>query len=437
VGRVTAEALREVTGRFAGCGILVVGDIILDEYVTGECTRLSPEAPIPVLRVRATRSVLGGAANTAANVASLGGRVVLIGIVGDDEAGRRVGELARAQGIDARLETDRTPTCRKVRALGGQQQLLRLDYEDDGPRASTAIQAVLDQVGQALSGASVLVLSDYAKGLVDQTFGHRLLALAREARVPVVIDPRPQHANAYVGCDYLTPNWKEALSLVGEVDRPATPEAIASVGRRAAERFGANVLLTLGPQGIRYFGRDGVNQFDEPAQTREVFDVSGAGDTVVAAFALAVAAGADPHTAIRLANLAAGVVVAKVGTSTVSREELVRTIDADRLVSGAGLLEHLGDARSAGRRVGIITGEFDALDSRTLAVLRDVRRRVDVVVVLLDAEVRDVAERAQLFAGLRDVDLVCVEASPGELIAALDADVHVEHAGMVARKPKS
>src|SRR5690606_17784561 len=182
---------------------------------------------------------------------------------------------------------------------------------------------------ESLPDVSVVVLSDYAKGLVSEAFCRQLLTSTRQAGIPVVVDPRPQNASAYVGCDFLTPNWKEAQALLGDIEQRPSDAAVDAVGRRLAKRFGANVLLTLGAQGIRYFGRDGEQVFDEPAKAREVFDVSGAGDTVVAAFALALGAGADVRTAVRLANLAAGIVVGKVGTATVSRSELVRAVDTD------------------------------------------------------------------------------------------------------------
>lgn len=414
--------------------MLVVGDPILDEYVVGDCTRLSPEAPIPVLKVRDTRAVLGGAANTAANVAALGGQAVLVAAVGSDDAGRRLVEIARRRGVQCALATDNRPTSRKVRALGGQQQLLRLDYETDAVVDAPVAAAVLEQVRSQIEHASVVIVSDYAKGLVSADVCREILAVARTKSVPVVIDPRPQHADRYVGCDYLTPNWKEAQGLLGDVEGPASLAAVDDVGRRLAERFRANILLTLGAQGIRFFARDGRGSIDEPAQAREVFDVSGAGDTVVAAFALAIAAGAEVRDALRVANLAASVVVAKVGTATVSADELTRqTQGAERLVERAGLPGLVRELRERGKRIALATGVFSSIDPAQLAKLRDARRQADVLVVGIQAYAGSPAAAADVLLGLRDVDFVHVFEDRDALLQLVAPDVHVEgtssHAG--------
>lgn len=424
-----ASMLRDVLGRFDGTRVLVVGDPILDEYVTGDCTRLSPEAPIPVLHVRGSRLVLGGAANTAANVVALGGHATLVGAIGADVAGRSLVALAGDRGIDASLVEDDRVSPRKVRALGGQQQLLRLDYEDDRPVSAATAEAVLTRVREHLDRASVVVVSDYAKGLVSPSFCQQVLGLARSAGVPVVIDPRPQHAAAYAGCDYLTPNWKEALALLGDVDVPPSASAIEDVGRRLVERFDTSVVLTLGSLGLRFFGRDGRQMFDEPAQAREVFDVSGAGDTVVAAFALSLVTGADARTALRLANLAAGVVVGKLGTATASRGELLRALGADeRLVDRSALMELVRDVRAAGRRLGVVTGAFDVMSGATFERLRQIRGQVDVLVVGLRSGTGDIADRARVLLGLRDVDLVHAVDDETDIVAVLEPDVHIDEA---------
>ena len=436
---MTAASLPELVSRFGACRILVVGDPILDEYVTGDCTRLSPEAPIPVLRVRGTRSVLGGAANTAANVAALGGHAVLVGVIGNDETGRRLAELATDRGITTAFVRHDRPSSRKLRALGGQQQLLRLDFEDDRPVSASAAEAALEQVRLHLSDVSVLVVSDYSKGLVTVEFCQDIIRLAKRANVPVVIDPRPQHARAYVGCDYLTPNWKEAQGLLGEIEGPPSRSAVRDVAGRLAAKFGANILLTLGSLGIRFFGRDGAPLFDEPARAREVFDVSGAGDTVVATFALALAAGADVPTSLRLANLAAGIVVAKVGTATVSRGELLAGPDGDgRLVDRRALGERVAQARESGRRVGAVTGVFDVVNASTLDRLQSVRRQVDLLIVGLRVGLGDEPARARVLLGLRDVDLVHMMDDQAWFLSTLAPDAHIDESSVAtaARTPR-
>jgi D-beta-D-heptose 7-phosphate kinase/D-beta-D-heptose 1-phosphate adenosyltransferase len=425
---VSTHPLRDIVGRFSQFRVLVVGDPILDEYVIGDCTRLSPEAPIPVLKVHETRTVLGGAANTAANVAALGGAVTLVAAAGPDEAGRRLAELAGQRGITCAFVPDVRPTSRKVRALGGQQQLLRLDYETELTAPAAVEAATIDAVSRHLDGMSAVVVSDYAKGLVGETVCKSVIRLAHGRSIPIVIDPRPQHADRYVGCDYLTPNWKEALGLLGDPERPATPEAADDVGRRLAARFGANILLTLGAQGIRYFPRDGGAVIEESAQAREVFDVSGAGDTVVAAFALSLAAGADIRSALRLANLAASVVVAKVGTATVSADELTRQAGDDgRLVQAHRVERFVWDLRQRGRKVAAVTGGFGTLHAGHVQLMRSARRRADVVVVGVDrTDAAADPDRIDMLLGLRDVDFVCVIDGAEAFIEALRPDVHVD-----------
>jgi rfaE bifunctional protein kinase chain/domain len=308
--------------RVAGRRVLVVGDIILDEYLDGEAARISPEAPVPVLRFSEQHGVLGGAANTAANVASLGGRATLVGLVGDDDAGAEVRRLCGDASIELEAASDGRETTRKVRIVSRQQQLLRVDYESTAEVDSSCRGRLLDAVGAHVAGADVVVISDYAKGVLSQPLLDEIRAAAAAANRPVVVDPRPRNAAFYTGCDYLTPNWKEALALAGEADTDPTPDAIRQIGGRLRDRFLAGVLLTLGARGMVFFPKDGSAAIEAAAEAREVFDVSGAGDTVVAAFALALAGGCPAVDAVWLANRAAAVVVGKRGTATATPLEL-------------------------------------------------------------------------------------------------------------------
>ena len=308
--------------RIAGRRVLVVGDIILDEYLDGDAGRISPEAPVPVLRYTGQHGVLGGAANTAANVASLGGRVTLVGLVGEDAAGAEVRRLCSDASVDLLPLSDGRETTRKVRVVSRQQQLLRIDYETTAELDASCRTRLLDAVGAEVANADIVVVSDYAKGVLSQSVYDGMRASAAAADRRVVVDPRPRHAAFYAGCDYLTPNWKEGLALVGEADADPTPDAIRQIGGRLRERFLSGVLLTLGARGMVFFPRDGSAPIEAAAEAREVFDVSGAGDTVVAAFALALAGGSSHGDAVWLANRAAAVAVGKRGTATVSPAEL-------------------------------------------------------------------------------------------------------------------
>ena len=303
--------------------MLVVGDVIADEYLVGESSRISSEAPVPVLRYTGEHATLGGAGNTAANVTSLGGAATLIGLVGDDAAGADVARRCAASRIDLVPLRDGRPTTRKVRVISQQQQLLRIDYEETADIDTARAQELLEAVTTRLVACDIVVVSDYAKGLLTNDVCREIVRRSRAAGKAVVVDPRPQHANYYWECDYLTPNWRESLGLLREGDAALTPENVRRVGTLVSRRFKSHVLLTLGARGIAFFDRDGGEPLVVPAEAQEVFDVSGAGDTVVAAFSLARAAGCDHATAVTLANRAAAVVVGKRGTATVSPDELL------------------------------------------------------------------------------------------------------------------
>jgi D-beta-D-heptose 7-phosphate kinase/D-beta-D-heptose 1-phosphate adenosyltransferase len=303
--------------------VLVVGDVMADEYVVGDASRISAEAPVPVLRFTGERAALGGAGNTAANVASLGGAATLIGLIGADTAGAAFAERCVASGITFSPVRDGRATTRKVRVISQQQQLLRIDYEETTPIDKARAQEVVDTFARHVDACDIVVVSDYAKGMLTPELGHALIARAHAARKEVVVDPRPQHAAFYTGCDFITPNWKESLGLVGEREMEPTPENVRRIGAAVSRQFGSAVLVTLGARGIAFFPRDGGEPLEVPAEAREVFDVSGAGDTVAAAFALAHAAGCAPATAVALANRAAAVVVGKRGTATATPAELL------------------------------------------------------------------------------------------------------------------
>jgi D-beta-D-heptose 7-phosphate kinase/D-beta-D-heptose 1-phosphate adenosyltransferase len=423
---------------------LILGDVMIDEYISGECSRLSPEAPVPVMAVGGSRVVLGGAANTASNVRSLGGGAILVGRVGRDAAAGQLTDLATGLGIDFRPVVDQSPTVRKIRIVGQQQQLLRLDYEAADRTDAAADRQILEIVHSELARVSFVVISDYSKGFLNETLTRAIIRAAKAAGKPVIVDPRPQHASFYAGCDYLTPNWKESLGLIGQPDRPLTADSAEAVGREAAHRFGCHVLLTLGSKGMKLFSPDGERLVEQAAVAREVFDVSGAGDTVVAAFALSLASGADHSTAVALATRAAGVVVAKLGTATVMPNELLRGEDGwdRRLVERQELRGLVTRLRSNRRRIVTINGSFDLMHAGHVHILREARRQGDVLIVGLnsDRSIREnkgpsrpfvsQADRATMLFALRDVDFVHVfdEPTPNAFLAEIAPDVHVNGA---------
>jgi D-beta-D-heptose 7-phosphate kinase/D-beta-D-heptose 1-phosphate adenosyltransferase len=422
--------------------VLVVGDAILDEYLSGDCLRLSPEAPVPVLRVSDARTVLGGAANTAANVAALGAQVSLLTLVGPDAAGNQLGDLCRHAGIELEPVRDGRGTLRKTRVVGQRQQLVRLDYEQTQPVDASIERAALDLIQARMTEFDIVVISDYAKGLVTERICQGAIAAAHALDKQVVIDPRPQHRTFYRGCDYLTPNWKESQALLGQVELAPSLENVDRTGRALARELECNVLLTLGPNGMAFFGRDDAEHFAVPTMAREVFDVSGAGDTVVATFALACACGASHAEAVGLANQAAGIVVGKFGTATVAVEDLAAPEDRRRLLSRRELEPLVAVLRQQGKRIVTTNGAFDVLHAGHLYFLREARRLGDVLLVGLnaDASIRQYKgpkrpvipqeERADMLLALRYVDYVHIfdEPVPMPFLQVVRPDVHVNGA---------
>ncbi len=326
--RTHAESL---LGRIRGLKVAVLGDLMLDEYLFGEVNRISPEAPVPIVRVVRETAVLGGAANVAANLKALGAEPLLIGAVGSDPAGQRISKLLGRWGIGGEwiYEEPLISTIVKTRVIGQHQQMLRIDREDDVAQVGHTISApVSSMLESALSQASALIISDYAKGVIGPLVMDEVRRFCSRHSIPWIVDPKPVHRELYRGATLMTPNTKETSELTG---LPAKSDAeVTAAGRALMENLGlSGLLITRSDKGMALFAphaKDGADHREPwmiPTMAQEVFDVSGAGDTVIAAFGAAVAAGADWADAAMLANAAAGLVVAKVGTATVTAEELL------------------------------------------------------------------------------------------------------------------
>lgn len=317
--------------RFSRCHVLILGDVMLDEYMWGTVSRISPEAPVPVVAVRSETVKVGGAGNVATNVAALGGRVSLIGLVGNDAAAERLGHELELAGVksDGLIVDASRPTTIKSRVVAGSQHVVRFDRESDAPASRAVRRRVVAAVQERLPKADVLLISDYAKGLVGPGLVREILALAARHRTPVAVDPKVQHLSLFTGVTLVAPNHHEAaaaarVSLRSEAD-------LLRVGQMLLRRLKARaVLITRGEQGMSLF-EAGKAVVHIPTVAREVYDVTGAGDTVMGALSLALAAEADMHTAAVLANYAAGVVVGKRGTATVTRAELQRALQDGKL----------------------------------------------------------------------------------------------------------
>jgi D-beta-D-heptose 7-phosphate kinase/D-beta-D-heptose 1-phosphate adenosyltransferase len=318
------QHLRPFVERLRGCRVVVVGDVMLDEYLRGDVSRISPEAPVPVLEVRAREYRLGGAANAAANIQALGGTTTVIGVVGDDDTAQALRERLAHYDLKGGLVADATrPTSKKTRLVAQQQQIVRVDHETRTPVAGAVADALRRAIDEGMRGAHACVLSDYAKGVITADIARHAIATARAAGVPVIVDPKQRDFAVYRGATVITPNLHEldaAASLQGQDVEQAARRLLPSLE-------GAALLVTRSADGMSLF-RAGQDPFHVRAFAREVFDVTGAGDTVVATIALALAARIPLETAIELASVAAAVAVSKRGTSTVSPSELVSEIDA-------------------------------------------------------------------------------------------------------------
>jgi len=321
--RSRAKSLLE---RLRGRKVAVLGDLMLDEYLYGEVNRISPEAPVPIIRVLREQAVLGGAANVAANLKAIGAEPRLVGTLQNDAAGRRLLDLlTRGEiGVEGVVLDTARPTTIKTRVIAQQQQMLRIDREEASEMEDGAVDGLRASLERALEGAEVLVVSDYAKGVV----GRKIMEIVRELcgakGLPWIVDPKPAHRAFYQGATLLTPNAKELAELAGF---PAqSDEDVIRAGLRLREEQGlGGLLVTRGEKGMALFPEDFQRKAPWwiPTVAREVFDVSGAGDTVIAVFSAAIAAGAEWQDAAMLANAAAGVVVGKMGTATVTPQELL------------------------------------------------------------------------------------------------------------------
>jgi D-beta-D-heptose 7-phosphate kinase/D-beta-D-heptose 1-phosphate adenosyltransferase len=436
--------------RFEQACVLVVGDCMLDRYWEGRASRISPEAPVPVVRVEQVVDRPGGAGNVALNIAVLGVQTRLCGVAGDDEAADSLQDILRGAGVACHLtRLAGRPTITKLRVISQHQQLIRLDFEQ--PEAAATAQFAPGDINAHLAGCGALVLSDYAKGTLAQPAA--MIALARARGIPVLVDPKGTDFSRYRGASLLTPNLQEFEAVAGAC---ATEAELASRAQLLMSQYELGALLvTRGEHGMTLL-RAGGEPLHFPARAREVFDVTGAGDTVIGVLAAATAAGAALPDAVRLANLAAGIVVGKLGTAVVSAPELQRALlqepgvgpgpgDEARREHGIhrGVLSEeqlqavVAEARARGERLVFTNGCFDILHAGHVRYLEQARELGDrlIVAVNSDASVRrlkgrgrpinPLARRMAVLAALGAVDWVVgfSEDTPVALLRALRPDV--------------
>ena len=306
--------------KFKDLKIAVIGDMMLDDYIIGTVDRISPEAPVPVVSVKEERFVLGGAANVINNIATLGATTISLGVIGNDSDGDRLLNELKKKGIDVSgiIRTDERPTIVKRRIIGGNQQLLRIDWENIELLKADLEEKVIEIFKNNINEIDAVILSDYDKGVLTPKVAQEIIKISREKNKIVVVDPKPKNALNYIGASSMTPNKKEAIECIGG----QKGEKIEVIGRDLRKKLNLeNLLLTRSEEGMSLFDESGFETI--PTYAKEVYDVTGAGDTVISVYTLAKAAGLSWYDAAKIANTAAGVVVGKMGTSTVTKDEII------------------------------------------------------------------------------------------------------------------
>lgn len=433
--------------QFPDIRVMCVGDMMLDIFVYGKTNRLSPEAPVPVLLEQRNRRMLGGAGNVVANLRSLGCRTSFVGVVGQDEEGKSLRSFMADLGADNDLLVSLPgyPTSVKTRFVSGRQHMLRVDREEKLNMPEDVMASLLAAMEKKLPEIDMVMISDYGKGLFDERFTPAVIDLARKAGCPVIVDPKTNDYSIYRGATLVKPNRKEFEGVTGQSFDPASPdfaeEAVAA-GRAVCKRYGvSNLLVTLSEYGMIYIPGDEAEDYKWiPTEAKEVFDVSGAGDTSLAVLGVAMATGVSMRQAMKIANAASGIVVAKFGTACVTCEELkhklehkeqarVLTVDA-----AARLAEEL---KEQGMVVGFTNGCFDILHPGHLCSFERARDLCDVLFVGLNSDesvrrlkgpsrpVNNQAARSAMVMGLKPVDYVIIfeEDTALPLIEKLRPDV--------------
>jgi D-beta-D-heptose 7-phosphate kinase/D-beta-D-heptose 1-phosphate adenosyltransferase len=440
-----SRLLSLIESGFAALRVLVIGDVMLDRSIWGDVDRISPEAPVPVLRSVRTTSAPGGAANVAMNLVGLGVKVAQGGFWGNDSEMRELSALLATAGVDCSgMIPCGHSTISKTRIVSRNQQLLRLDVESAEPHPAGEHQALLERSLALVRTVDAVVLSDYAKGALSTQLCRAVIALARDRRIPVLVDPKDRDFSKYSGATTICPNLQE-LGLVTGISSRNLVELLAAAQKLVGQLGIDYLTVTMSEKGIRILYPGSV--FHSPTRAREVFDVTGAGDTVIATLAASLAAGLDPETAVTLSNIAAGIVVAKTGTAPISRNELVAEFTAsaqmkgpDKILDLEHLLVRLAEWRANGERIVFTNGCFDILHVGHITLLEQCREFGDKVVIGLnsDASVKGLKgparplvgekERARVLAALGSTDAVIIfdAPTPLDLIRSLRPDVLVK-----------
>ncbi|MFI3281392.1 MAG: bifunctional D-glycero-beta-D-manno-heptose-7-phosphate kinase/D-glycero-beta-D-manno-heptose 1-phosphate adenylyltransferase HldE [Rikenellaceae bacterium] len=430
--------------KIKGCRVLVVGDLMLDTYHIGSVKRISPEAPVPVVQVKRSYSVLGGAANVARNLIGLGAVPMVVGVVGDDANGKVVSEMFAELNVDCALSLSSAPTITKTRVIGNDQQVVRIDFEQDQVELDAQTEtALMTAIEGRIESCDIVVISDYNKGLCSDKLSQAIITTASAAGKMVIVDPKGVNWSKYRGATIITPNLKELTDVSG-IEISNEDEVIESAASALLSRYDLeSLLVTRSERGMSYIS--GTQNIVIPTEAREVFDVSGAGDTVVATLAAALGASLTVNDSIYLANKAAGVVVGKMGTSPILFHELkgelmIQSDFNDKIVSRERVSDLMHLLREQKSRVVFTNGCFDILHRGHVAYLEEAKSLGDILILGLnsDASVRrlkgqgrpinDEQSRAVVMAALQSVDYVVIfdEDTPLELIKMVRPDTLVK-----------
>lgn len=444
------QDLVKLVKAISGVKVLVIGDLMLDAFVYGDVERISPESPVPVLAIRRQDMMLGGAGNVLSNLCALGAKPSIFTLIGDDADGEKALQIARDIGAQTEgiLKDPTRPTIRKTRYLARNQQLLRSDYELMHPISADLEEALIKKLEKAIKGAGAVVLSDYGKGVLRLSVLERIIAIAHKDKVPVLVDPKGHDYTKYKGADIVTPNRKELAEATGAAKLVSDAEIIEAANKIIATCGIGCIIATRSEDGMSVI-KQGQTPIHLKTQAREVFDVSGAGDTVIAAIAASLAAGADIETAAKISNLAAGIAVSKVGTAPVRAEELLQVIEDQSGVHEKSLrstdeaLDQIKRWQAQGLKVGFTNGCFDILHAGHVQYLSEARKQCDKLIVGLnhDASVKllkgpsrpvnDEISRASVVGALACVDMVVLfgankageDNTPSGIISILHPDI--------------
>lgn len=430
-----------------GVKILVIGDLMLDTFVYGDVERISPESPVPVLTIRDENTMLGGAGNVISNLCALKVKPFVFAVTGNDAAGETVKKIAQEQGADVSglLIDDTRPTTLKTRYLARQQQLLRTDFEKTHPLSDVLEQGLFEAIQKNIKDAKAVILSDYGKGVLSASLLTNIIGAAKAAGIPVLVDPKGHDYSLYKGADIVTPNRKELGEATGTKNLKSDAEIVAAAQKLIKHSGIKTIVATRSEDGLSVVSSTG-EAVHLKTQAQEVFDVSGAGDTVIATLAAALAGGATMEQAARLANIAGGIAVSKVGTTPVRMQEILDGLEGVRqtaLSDWTQAEEQVRKWKASGLRVGLTNGCFDILHAGHVNYLNEARKHCDRLIVALNHDssvkilkgpsrpVNDEQARATVLGALGSVDMVVLfgtdrageDNTPSLLISKLRPDI--------------